>query len=209
MRKVVLVLSLVTMCLVSSTAQKYGIAEHSTPEGIAVGEAAPEIDLTDHVGEKFLLSESLRKGPVVLVFYRGNWCPYCSRFLAELGDAMPDIKAAGAQLIGVSPESAEQLSVTHEEVTGGSITLLYDEDDEIMKSYDVAFEVHDDYQNKLSKKLDVELSDHNDQEVAVLPVAATYIINKDGMVVYRHFDLDYSQRADIKEILAELQKLKG
>ena len=188
-------------------AQKYGIAEHSMPQGLMVGDAAPEIVLIDHSGERFVLSDNLKEGPVVLVFYRGNWCPYCSRYLAELSDALTDIRSSGAQLIGVSPESEEQVAITHEELTGGMITLLYDEDDSLMKSYDVAYEVADSYEENLVDKKDVSLTEHNNQEVAMLPVAATYIINKDGMIAYRHFDLDYSKRADIKEILAALATL--
>lgn len=191
----------------SVLAQKYGIAEHSMPQGLMVGDAAPEIVLVDQSGERFVLSDNLRNGPVVLVFYRGNWCPYCSRYLAELSDALSDIKSAGAQLVGVSPESEEQLAITHEELIGGMITLLYDQHDSIMRSYDVAYEVADSYQEKLAEKKDISLTEHNDQEVAVLPVAATYVINKDGMIAYRHFDLDYSKRADIKEVLAALAAL--
>ena len=188
-------------------AQKHGIAEHSNPEGLQVGDAAPEIELINHAGEHFTLSEELKKGPVVLVFYRGNWCPYCSRYLAELSDALPEMREVGAELVGVSPESAEQVSITHEELTGGSVTLLYDQDDAIMKSYDVAYEVAESYEDKLASKKNIELTEHNDQEVAILPVAATYIINTDGMIAYRHFDLDYTRRGDIKEILSALQQL--
>lgn len=196
---------LLTLSFSNLMAQKYGIAEHSDPQGIEEGGAAPDIVLSSQSGEKFVLSEKLKEGPVVLVFYRGNWCPYCSKYLADLSDAMPDFIKAGAQLIGVSPESEEQIKITHEELTEGSITLLYDEDNSIMKSYDVAYEVAAGYQDRLADKMNVELSDHNDQEIAVLPVAATYVINKDGMVVYRHFDLDYSKRAEVKEVLAALE----
>lgn len=191
----------------SLLAQKHGIADHSDPKGLQTGDAAPEIELVNHAGESFLLSDELKKGPVVLVFYRGNWCPYCSRYLAELSDALPDIRQAGAELIGVSPESAEQVSISHEELTGGMVTLLYDANEEIMKSYDVAYAVADSYEEKLANKKSVELTEHNQQEEAMLPVAATYIINTDGMISYRHFDLDYTNRADIKEVLAALEEL--
>lgn len=188
-------------------AQQYGISENSNPQGLKVGDAAPEIELINQSGVRFLLSDELKKGPVILVFYRGNWCPYCSRYLSELSDALPDIRKAGAELIGVSPESEEQLNISHEELTGGMITLLVDENDEIMKAYDVAFVVADSYEEKLAHKKNIKLTEHNQQEVAMLPVAATYIINTDGMIVYRHFDLDYSRRADIKEILSTLADL--
>lgn len=188
-------------------AQKHGIDENSDPKGLQVGDAAPEIELISQAGESFSLNEQLKKGPVVLFFYRGNWCPYCTRYLSELAEALPDIRNAGAELIGVSPESEEELSITHKELTGGRITLLYDSNDEIMKSYDVAFLVADEYEEKLAGKKDIDLREHNQQEEAMLPVAATYIINSDGMISYRHFDPDYSKRADIKEILAALENI--
>jgi peroxiredoxin len=188
-------------------AQYNGIAKHSQPEGLNVGDAAPEIELINHSGEKFHLSEQLKKGPVVLVFYRGNWCPYCSRYLKELNEALLDIRKTGAELIGVSPESKEQTKVSQEELTGGMITLLCDENALTMKAYNVAFAVADSYQKKLVQTKNIKLTDHNQQEEAILPVAATYIINTDGMIAFRHFDRDYTNRADIKEILAVLQEI--
>lgn len=205
--KYALSFSLVILALNLGLSQKYGMAPDSSPRGLEVGEAAPQIELSDQSGQLFKLNEALSDGPVVLVFYRGNWCPHCSKYLSQLSNALPDIVATGGQLVAVSPEAETEINKTREQITGGNITLLADVDNQVMNAYDVAYEVTEAYQDKLKSKKDLSLSAHNNQQSAVLPVAATYIINKDGMITYRHFDPDYTRRADIRDILDVLSSL--
>lgn len=186
--------------------QQYGVEGKDVPKGIAVGQQAPEIMLQDRYSKDFKLSKALEDGPVVLTFYRGNWCPYCTRFLAELTAYAGDIADKGARIVAISPENRDQLAKTADR-SDENITLLSDTDGEIMRKYDVDFRVTNDYQDRLGKSKDVDLNAHNDQKVAELPVAATFIINEEGEIVYRHFDLDYKNRAPIKEILKALDKL--
>lgn len=186
--------------------EKYGMKTEEMPEGLLVGDKAPNIEVETRQGERFSLEEALEEGPVVLVFYRGSWCPYCSRYMAGLSEALPEMKKRGARLVAVSPEGEAQMKETAS-ISGPEIILLGDGNGEIMRAYDVDFEVTTDYQQRLDKGMDLDLKENNDQEIAVLPVPATYVINGEGEIVYRYFNLDYHERAPIKEVLKALEKL--
>lgn len=182
---------------------KYGMVDEDIPIGLEVGETAPEIDLKDQNGNSVKLYEALKKGPVVLTFYRGNWCPYCSRYLSNLNDSIQLIVDKGATFMAVSPESAEHVNESAEGLSE-NIKVLSDTEGKVMKDYDVDFEVSRKYQNRVLAGKQISLKKFNDQEKAILPVPATYIINSEGKIIYRFFDLNYSKRASVKAILQGL-----
>ncbi|MDZ7845582.1 MAG: peroxiredoxin-like family protein [Owenweeksia sp.] len=186
--------------------EKYGLVNKDLPEGLGVGETAPLIEATDQNGDKFELREALKEGAVVLTFYRGNWCPYCSRYLASFSEAIKDIESAGGIVVAVSPEVEAEVAIASVNSKEGNLTMLHDADGKIMRAYNVDFKVTRAYQDKLSAKFKVNLKEHNNQDTAVLPVPATYIINKDGAIIYRYFNLDYSRRAPIEELLRVLKE---
>ena len=187
--------------------EKYGVMDDELPNGLAVGQEAPDIVLIDQYSENFRLSEALEEGPVVLTFYRGNWCRHCSKYLSQLSASAEKISKLGAKLVAVSPEKEAEIVRTHKENFNGEIILLSDRENQVMKDYDVDYKVTNKYQARLDKTRNIDLKEHNKQEIAELPVAATYVIDSDGKIAYRHFDLDYSQRAQVKEILEVLQEL--
>ncbi len=110
------------------------------PKGLNIYDAAPMFTAKDQNGKTVSLSTALKKGPVVLVFYRGQWCPYCNKHLKKLEDSLSLITAKGASLITITPEKPENISKTIEK-TKASYSILYDDSLKIMKSYDVAFTV--------------------------------------------------------------------
>jgi peroxiredoxin len=171
-------------------------------KGLQVNEKAPAFAAKDQYGEKIFLKDALKKGPVVLVFYRGQWCPYCNRQLKKLEDSLMFIKNKGATLIAVTPETPEYISKTIEK-TKASYSVLFDEGMKIMKSYEVAFAV-DSNMLEQYKTHGIDLKRANGSNGANLPVPAVYVINPKGVIIYRHFDPDYRQRASVKEILAHL-----
>ena len=183
---------------------KYGMMDEDLPQGLNIGDKAPDIELSDQYGDTFLLIEALKKGPVVITFYRGNWCPHCSRYLAALSDSINFIIAAGAQFVAISPESSENVKKTAEGLSK-HIKILNDKDGRVMKLYDVDFEVTKSYQSKIEAGLQRSIKNSNEQEVAILPVPATYIIAKEGNIIFRHFDENYRNRASINSILAALK----
>lgn len=172
------------------------------PKGINVNDTAPVFSAKDQNGKTVSLAEELKKGPVVLVFYRGQWCPYCNKHLKKLEDSLSLITAKGASLITVTPEKPENISKTIEK-TKASYSILFDDGLKIMKSYDVAFTVDEKTVEKY-KGYGIDFTQANGANGASLPVPALYIIGKDGKISYRYFDVNYSKRASVAEILSHL-----
>ncbi|MFN2439757.1 MAG: peroxiredoxin family protein, partial [Chitinophagaceae bacterium] len=112
------------------------------PEGLFINSKAPDFKVQDQSGVVQSLKELRKKGPVVLVFYRGNWCPYCNKELKRLQDSLQFITAKGAQVIAVTPEAQEGIGKTIEK-TGAVFPILYDADMKIAKAYQVNFQLED------------------------------------------------------------------
>ena len=173
------------------------------PEGLFINSKAPDFRTNDQYGKEVRLKDVLKDSLVVLIFYRGQWCPYCNRQLKKLEDSLQLIKDKGARLIAITPEKPEFIAQTMEK-TNATYPILYDKDMKIMKSYAVAFEV-DDRTVSRYKNADIDLLAANGQkDKAYLPVPAVYVISKEGTIIYRYFDADYKKRASVKEILANL-----
>jgi peroxiredoxin len=175
------------------------------PEGLFINSKAPDFKATDQYGKEIRLKDVLKDSVVVLIFYRGEWCPYCNKQLKKLEDSLQLIKEKGARLIAITPEKPEYVSKTIEK-TKASYSLIYDKDMKIMKAYAVSFEV-DDRTVSRYKNADIDLASANGQKEKVyLPVPAVYIISKkEGTIVYRYFDFDYKKRASVQEILNNLK----
>jgi len=172
------------------------------PEGLFIGSKAPDFKAKDQTGQPVRLKDFLKKGKVVLVFYRGYWCPYCNRELSRLQDSLSLITEKGATVIAVSPEKAELVATTVEK-TKATYPVLYDEDMKIMKGYDVEFEVEETVLGRY-RSSGIDIEKNNGTNGKFLPVPAIYIIDKESTVTYRFFDTDYKKRPSVKEILANL-----
>ena len=173
------------------------------PKGLNLNDKAPDFTAKDQNGKSISLKNELKNGSVVLVFYRGQWCPFCNRQLKQMEDSLPQIKAKGATVLTITPEVQENISKTIAK-TKTSNSILHDEGLQIMKSYDVAFKV-DDKTIENYKKYGIDFSLANGEaNGANLPVPAVYVINKEGRIVYKYFDMDYRKRSSVKEILEHL-----
>ena len=182
---------------------QFGIAfSQTTPKGLEVNDKAPIFNAKDQSGKDFNLQKALKKGAVVLVFYRGQWCPYCNKQLSQLQDSLPQIEAKGATLVAVSPEQVENITKTIGK-TKAAYPILHDEDLKIMKAYDVAFKV-DDATIEKYKTYGIDFEKANGSNGANLPVPAVYIINKKGKIVFKSFDADYRKRVSVATILTNL-----
>jgi peroxiredoxin len=160
--------------------------------------------LKDQGGVEISLKTLRKKGPVVVIFYRGNWCPYCNKELKNFQDSLQFITAKGASLVAITPEAAEGIAKTIEK-TGAVFPVLYDADMKVSKGYAVSYQVDDKIAARY-KNFGTDLLVVNAQkEKPSLPVPAVYIVNKDGFVTYRYFDADFKKRPGVKEILAELK----
>lgn len=173
------------------------------PQGLEVNDVAPDFSSTDQLGNNVSLKKLLDKGPVVLVFYRGEWCPYCNKYLKELEESLLKVTAKGASIVAVTPEQPEYISKTIEK-TKAEFSILHDVGLKIMKSYDVAYQLDEKTLTRY-KKFSIDLTKINgDANKDNLPVPAVYVINKQGKIVYRFFDPDYTNRPPVSTIMKYL-----
>ncbi|MEP6738523.1 MAG: peroxiredoxin-like family protein [Chryseolinea sp.] len=172
------------------------------PQGLKVNDTAPEFSAKDQFGKEVSLKSLLKKGPVVVMFYRGQWCPYCNKQLSGMQDSLEMVTSKGATVLAITPEKQENISKTIEK-TKASFPILYDDGLKIMKSYQVAFQL-DEASIEKFKGYGIDLNEANGSNGASLPVPALYIINKNGKITYRHFDPDYTKRPSVKEIASHL-----
>jgi len=173
------------------------------PEGLFINSKAPDFKAKDQYGNEIRLKDVLKDSIVVLIFYRGEWSPYCIKYLKTLEDSVHAIKNKGARLMAITPEKPEFISKTIEK-TKASYPLLYDKEMKIMKAYAVAFEVDEKTVSRY-KNANIDLATANGQKDKIyLPITAVYIINKEGTINYRYFDSDYKKRASVKDILDNL-----
>lgn len=179
----------------------FAAAQH-VPKGLHINDSAPVFTAMDQNGKSVSLRKLLMDGPVVLVFYRGQWCPHCNKQLKNLEDSLSFIKAKGATVIAITPEKPESITKTIEK-TKASYSIVFDEGLKIMKNYDVAFAV-DTKTIERYKGYGIDFDQANGSNGANLPVPALFIIGKDGKIIYRHFDTNYTKRASITEVLAHL-----
>lgn len=189
---------------------KYGIADYpnNVLGGLNIGDIAPEFKLSNQFGKSVSLKETLKSGPVVLVYYRADWCPYCTKHLAEFQESIMSIQENGnANVIAISPQTSEYSKILADE-NGYTFPILYDIDHVAMKDYKVFFKVTEEYNEKVYKYKGDYIQTRNDDTNPYLPVPATYVIGQDQIIKYVHYDPDYSERADIDQVLGALDMNK-
>lgn len=169
---------------------------------LQVGSVAPFFEAKDQNGSLVSLKNLTNKGEVVLIFYRGQWCPYCNRELKHLEDSLSFITDKGASVIAVTPETTDNVDKTIEK-TKATYSILSDNGLKIMKAYKVAFNVDQETIDKY-KTYGIDFDKANGSNGAVLPVPAVYIIDKNGKIKYAYFDTDYRNRASIKDLADHL-----
>lgn len=172
------------------------------PEGLFINSKAPDFKAKDQHGKEIRLKDLVKQGKVVLVFYRGNWCPFCNRQLKKLEDSLSLITEKGATVIAVTPEKPEGIAKTVEK-TGAEYSILYDDEQKIMKAYEVDFEVPENT-IKRYRNTDIDLEKINGRNWKYLPVPAVYIIDKELNITYRFFNSDYKKRPSVQEIVKNL-----
>ena len=175
-----------------------------------VGDRAPTFTLTNAAGEKISLAGLLERGPVVLTWYRGSWCPYCNIALRALQEKLPDLEKAGATLVALTPELPDK-SVPNAGKLDLGFEVLTDLNHAVAEDYGIAFRltpaVRDLYKNPF------DLAEFNGAEAGDeagddrLPLAATYVIDRDGVIRWAFLDADYRKRAEPAEVVAAVENL--
>jgi len=188
-----------SLCMLTAV---YFVSGQSAPEGLFIQSKAPDFKAKDQLDREIRLKDLLKKGKVVLVFYRGNWSPDCNKELKRLEDSLQLIKDKGATLIAVTPEKPESILKTIDK-TGAQYSILFDDGLKIMKAYDVAFEIPENTLTRY-KNTGIDVETNNGKNGKYLPVPAVYVIDQESTVTYRFFEPDYKKRPSVLEILANL-----
>ena len=188
-----------------STATATLAASGLVDSAISEGDRAPDFSLPNAVGQSLRLSEVLARGPVVLSFYRGQWCPYCNLELRALQAALPEITAAGATLVAVSPQTPDN-SLSTVEKNELTFEILSDVGNSVARSYGLVF-VLPEALRPIYANFGIDIPGHNGDDTFELPLSATYVIATDGTVKHAFVDADYTLRLDPVEIVTALRAL--
>jgi peroxiredoxin len=169
-----------------------------------VGTRAPDICLRDQHGETFDVATLLVKGPVVVTFYRGGWCPFCNFELKAYQSVLPRIVAAGASLVAISSEKPDD-TVSTAEKNALSFPVLSDVGQAVGKAFGVVYAFTDDLRRVYDGfKLDIPLKNGTADDWS-LPLSATYVIGKDGVILFADTRVDYRERTDPLDVLQVLE----
>ncbi len=173
-------------------------------QGLREGDKAPMFKLKDATNKEVKLKSLLKDGPVILLWYRGGWCPYCNLELKEFSKQINQFKELGATLVAISPETPDN-SLSTAEKNNLEFIVLSDPNNEVAKQFDIVFKLPKETADRYEKI--IGLSKHNGTDSAELPIPATYIITKKGKIEYAYVNPDYRTRATVDEVIEELKKI--
>ncbi len=178
--------------------RKSGILESA----LNVGDTVPEFALPDALGDTVSLASLVADGPLVIVWYRGGWCPYCNLTLAAWKKELPVVKAEGARLVAISPEIPDS-SLSTKEKHELEFTVLSDYGNALAHRCGIAFKLPPAIVKAYSEHFD--LAEFNGDDRYELPLAATYIVGTDRVIRYAFLDADYKRRAEPADVIAALK----
>lgn len=166
---------------------------------------APDFELPNYDGKVVCLSRLLEEELVILSFYRGAWCPYCNLEIKALQEYQELFKAAGARLLAITPQKPDfSLEQVREKTL--SFEVLTDENNSVARSYGLVFTL-DSELRPLYESAGFDIPGHNGNDSFELPIPATFLIDRKGVIRYRFVDSDYRKRAEPQEILEACRHL--
>ncbi len=171
-----------------------------------VGSQAPDFTLPEARGGALHLAELLAKGPAVVTFYRGGWCPFCDLQLRAFQGIVPQIEALGATLIAISPQTPDN-SLSTAEKAGLRFLVASDVHNEVARAYGLVFKLSEGFQ-AVHKMFGHGPQSVNGDDSWELPVPATFVIDQGGIVRFAGVDPDYTKRAEPAAILDTLRGLR-
>lgn len=173
---------------------------------LKIGQQAINFELPNQEGNAVALKDLVAKGPVVVTFYRGDWCPYCNLQLRALQARLKEIEALAATLVAISPQVPDG-SLTKSEISEMTFTVLSDQNAKVASQYGVAWEVPEFLLDHMRVDRNLDLEKINNGNGSVLPIPATFIIGTDGIIAWNYVNVDYRTRSEPEEIIEALKKL--
>jgi peroxiredoxin len=181
------------------------LAKNIEEKAVKKGNTIPSFTLPDATGKTIISDDLLKDGPVVISFYRGGWCPYCNLELKALQGVLPEIKKLNAGLIAISPELPDG-SLTTQENNALGFPVLSDQGNEVAKQFGLVFELDAELVPMFKENFNWDLIAINGTEKVELPMPATYVVDREGIVQFAFVNSDYTQRAEPEEILEVLKR---
>ncbi len=166
---------------------------------LPVGSKIPEFQLPDHNGKSVSSSDLLAKGRLVLCFIRGRWCPFCVGQMEAMNLMMPEIERAGAMLVAISPQTVQQ-SFFMRDQHRLRFPLLSDAGNKVARQFGLAYRIPEE-QKAVYQRAFVNLPFVNGDDSWELPIPATYIVDRDGTVLYASANEDYTERPEPQDIV--------
>ena len=176
-------------------------------QALRAGDAMPHFLLPTAEGTLADTDDLLRRGPLVVTFIRGNWCPYCVATLHALEAALPDVTAAGGTLLALTPETGGLALATKRE-RGLAYEVLVDVDLAVAMQFGVVFRTPPRYVALLRSR-GIDLGQRSGNEGWFLPIPATFVVARTGVIRRAWVNVDFTIRAEPAEIVAELRALSG
>jgi peroxiredoxin len=181
-------------------------AHELAAKALGAGAKAPAFELPDQDGQRVSSAELLAKGRLVVCFIRGRWCPFCVGQMEAMNYIAAQIAAAGATLIAISPQTAKQAYFMRDQHRL-TFPLLVDAHNEIARQYGLVYRVPEE-QQKLYRSTFVNLPFANGDDSWELPIPATYVIERDGTILFAAVNEDYTERPEPPEILSLLESAR-
>jgi peroxiredoxin len=169
------------------------------------GQTLMDFKLPNQNGNYVHLQELREQGPVVIIFYRGGWCPYCNLELRAYQEVLADIKATGAKLVAITPELPDS-SLTTAEKNELQYDILTDENMEYASRLGLSFTLPESVR-EIYDGFGIDLQGHNGIGKFNLPLAATFVVDTNGMIISSFVKVDYTYRKSPMEVVAELKSL--
>lgn len=171
------------------------------------GDMAPTFTLSDARGKDVSLQKLLGEGLAVLTFYRGQWCPYCDMQLRAYQEVLPQIRALGANLVAISPQTPDE-SLSTAEKRNLAFSVLSDVGNKVAHSYGLVFKVPAGLDG-VHKAFGIDLAKSNGDSTNELPVPGVFIIGRDGRIAFSFVNADYRERLEPAELLRRLGQASG
>jgi peroxiredoxin len=165
------------------------------------GEPMPPFLLPDETGRLVNLASLVARGPVIVMFYRGHWCPYCRLNAGAVIQAQDQINALGGQTVAIMPET-QKYAERFKSDSGAPFPVLTDLDNGYALSLNLAIWLGAEIQRLLSY---LDLSDFHGNDGWVLPIPATFVVGRDGLVKARFVDPDFRKRMEIDDLIAAVR----
>lgn len=185
------------------------ILSQGEASGLKVGDEAPQIISADIEGNEFNLKEKLKTGPVIIIFYRGGWCPYCNLQLRNLqAELVPELKKVKASMVAISVDLVKE-SVKTAKNENLEMFVISDPSATLIKSYKVINQLSLELVKKYKKNYSIDVEKSSGEKHHIIAIPSVFVVDpKDGRISFAYSNEDYKTRAKNKDILENLKKIK-